>query len=249
VKLFKWHRCLLLLGLMLAGLSVYSLAQNPVTLAASVKPAKVKPGDKLNAQVSASIAGGWHIYSVTQGSGGPVPTRITIAEGVFKSAGNVSGSAPKREMDPNFGIMTEFYIGSASFSVPVIIDSSTPPGSQTLTINVRYQACNDTLCLPPKTVKVSAPVEIVSGTTAAIAQTSPTPTPTSASNANSSASLNKNVNANSATNTNSANATSQTIAPVTEEPLVPVSTSSVPNARVRKRPSRIVQFGLLSGWQ
>jgi len=221
---------------MLAGLSVYSLAQNPVTLAASVKPAKVKPGDKLTAQVSASIAGGWHIYSVTQGSGGPVPTRITIAEGVFKSAGNVSGSAPKREMDPNFGIMTEFYIGSASFSVPVIIDSSTPPGSQTLTINVRYQACNDTLCLPPKTVKVSAPVEIVSGTTAAIAQTSPTPTPTSASNANSSASLNKNVNANSATNTNSANATSQTIAPVTEEPLVPVSTSSVPYASSTETP-------------
>lgn len=140
----------------------------------SVKPAKAKAGDKLTAQISASISGNWHMYSITQGGGGPIPTRITVAEGVFKSAGTPTGSRPKREMDPNFGIMTEFYAGSASFTVPVVVDASAQPGAQTLTINVRYQVCNETLCLPPKTLKVSAPVEIVL-TSAAAATPSPTP--------------------------------------------------------------------------
>ena len=68
-------------------------------------------------------------------------------------------------MDANFGIETETYTGSASFSIPVAVDSAAQPGAQDLTINVRYQACNDKVCLPPKTVKVSATVEIVAAAT------------------------------------------------------------------------------------
>jgi hypothetical protein len=46
---------------MLAALSVCSYAQNPVSLSISVKPTKVKAGDKLTAQISATIAINWHI--------------------------------------------------------------------------------------------------------------------------------------------------------------------------------------------
>lgn len=169
--------------LILFAFSVSTQAQNPVSLSMSVKPSKVKAGEKFTAQISATISGDWHMYSITQGGGGPIPTRIAVAEGVFKSAGTPSGSAPKREMDPNFGIMTEFYAGSASFRVPIIVDASAQPGLQTLTINVRYQVCNETLCLPPKTLKVSAPVEIVLASAAPATPSpspgaSPTPSPT-----------------------------------------------------------------------
>lgn len=178
-------------------------AQNPVSLSIIVKPAKVKPGEKLTAQISASIGGGWHMYSVTQGAGGPIPTRITVADGsVFKAAGGASGSSPKREMDPNFGIMTEFYTGSASFSIPVSVDASAPTGSQTLTINVRYQVCNDTNCLPPKTIKVSAPVEIIAATAVVTVTPSPTSTATVTPKANLAANVNKNANVNTNVNTN-----------------------------------------------
>jgi thiol:disulfide interchange protein DsbD len=77
-------------------------------------------------------------------------------------------------MDPNFGIMTEFYNGGASFSFPLVVDGSAQPGGQTLTLNVRYQVCNDTICLPPKTVKLSTAIEIIAGAAVA-AQASPTP--------------------------------------------------------------------------
>lgn len=183
-------------------------AQNPVSLSMSVRPAQAAPGDKITAQISASIDGNWHMYSITQGGGGPIPTRITVAgDSAFKSAGTPTGSKPKRELDPNFGIMTEFYAGSASFRVPVAVDASAQPGQETLTINVRYQVCNETLCLPPKTQKVSAPVEIVAASAAEVV-TSPTPTPIPTPTPSSVANVSVNSNAgaantNIATDTNS----------------------------------------------
>jgi thiol:disulfide interchange protein DsbD len=203
-------------------------AQNPVSLTMSVKPAKAKAGDKLTAHITASITGGWHIYSVNQGAGGPIPTRITIADGVIKGAGAVRGSAAKREMDTNFGIITETYSGSASFSVPLVVDSSAQPGTQTVQASVRYQVCNDTTCLPPKTVKVSAPVEIVAGI-AATASPSPIPSvspsvkPTispTPKNENTNANLNTivNLNSNGSLNANiNANSNNETLA-ISETP-------------------------------
>src|ERR1700730_8038767 len=81
-------------------------AQNPVTFSIKSNAASgLKPGDKFTAQVTAQIQGGWHLYSLTQGAGGPVPTRITVPDGQpFKLAGNVSGPRPRVEMDPNFEI-------------------------------------------------------------------------------------------------------------------------------------------------
>lgn len=136
-------------------------AQSPVSFSLSVKPARAKAGDKLSARVQAAIGGGWHIYSLTQPDGGPVPTSITIGDGAFKAAGSArSETAPHREMDENFGVATETYTGGAVFTLPVITGAA-QTGAETLTVSIRYQACNDSICLPPKTVKVSAPVEII----------------------------------------------------------------------------------------
>jgi len=49
----------------------------------------------------------------------------------------------------------EFRIGTL-FDVP----ASVPPGSHIVVGKLRYQACNNTTCFPPKTVEVKLPVEI-----------------------------------------------------------------------------------------
>jgi thiol:disulfide interchange protein len=173
-------------------------AQNPVTWSVKANAsAALKPGEKLTAQVTAEIQGGWHLYSVTQGAGGPIPTRITVPDGQpFKLAGSVSGPRPHVQMDPNFQINTETYEGSATFSVPVTVAADAATGAQQLNINARYQACNDTLCLPPKTVKLNVPVTLaalspVASTSPAVptptpltAKASPTPTPPPAASTN-----------------------------------------------------------------
>lgn len=184
-------------------------AQGPVSLSASVSPASIPAGGKGTAKVTASIGGGWHMYSITQGAGGPIPTRITLEGGPFKMGG-VSGTKPAVKMDPNFGINTETYSGSATFNISFTVAAGTPEGAQTLGINVRYQVCNDNVCLPPKTIKVTAPVTITaakasaspSPTESPAATPTPTPTPANA-NSNIKANVNSNVNANVTADSNS----------------------------------------------
>ena len=148
----------------------FAQAQNPVAWSITAKGSTaIKPGGKFAAQVTAQIESGWHIYSITQGAGGPIPTRITVADGQpFKLSGSVSGPRPHVAFDPNFEINTETYEGSATFNIPIAVASDASADAQRLNVDVRYQACSGTTCLQPKIIKLTAPVEILTGTTAAI---------------------------------------------------------------------------------
>ncbi len=124
------------------------------------------------------------MYSITQGAGGPIPTRISIADGPFK-IGSVSGPRPKVAMDPNFGMNTETHMGSVAYTVPFTVNADAPEGPQTLNVNVRYQVCNDTVCLPPKTLKLASALTIGAATANPAASPSPerSPSPTPSPNA------------------------------------------------------------------
>jgi hypothetical protein len=40
------------------------------------------------------------------------------------------------------------------------VAANAKPGPATLMVNARYQACDNKLCLPPRTVKLELPVEV-----------------------------------------------------------------------------------------
>ncbi|HEY7543767.1 MAG TPA: cytochrome c biogenesis protein CcdA [Blastocatellia bacterium] len=143
-------------------------AQNPIRW--SIKPPAVKgplkPGDKFSVKLTAEIDAGWHLYSLSQPAGGPIPTRITLAAGQpFKLAGKVASPAPLVAHDPNFDIDTEFYEGTATFTLPVKVETDAKPGKAKLQVSAFFQSCNDQFCLPPKTVNLDVPIEIAAGTT------------------------------------------------------------------------------------
>jgi suppressor for copper-sensitivity B len=103
--------------------------------------------------VEATIESGWHIYSLTQPKGGPVPTKITVELG-----GNVQfaeGSdwtadpAPKKHFDSIFGINVEEHEGRVRWTRPLKIGSSAAEGMK-IAGKVSAQSCNATGCLPPK---------------------------------------------------------------------------------------------------
>lgn len=216
-------------------------AQNPVSLSINVAPSSIPAGGKGTAKVTANIGGGWYMYSITQGGGGPTPTRVSLDGGPFK-AGGVSGPKPKVKFDENFQMNTESYSGSATFNVPFTVAADIAEGSQNLTVAVRFQVCNDSVCLPPKTLKVSAPVMITAAKTALTpdAKNSPSPTPTvsptpspsttpTPANTNSNANLVSNTNANVNPNTNiSANTESDTNTGLTSSDPI-TTTNDVPS--------------------
>jgi len=131
-------------------------AQNPVSwsLESDEKGKTLKQNETLKAKLKAEIEGEWHLYAVEQPEGGPFPTKITIAENLpFEIDGKIASSAPITKFDPNFQIDTRFFAERAEFNL--LIKATNQTTTNDLAINVRFQVCNDTLCLPPKTVKVT----------------------------------------------------------------------------------------------
>src|SRR6185369_10701289 len=152
--------CLLtLLSLFLVS-NALGQRSNPVTWSARVEPAKVKADGKAKVRVSAQIQAGWHLYSLTQGE--PlIATKVTVTDDAnFKSAGAASQPKPKVAYDPNFQLDTQTFEGEVAFTAPIKVKPTAHIGKQLLTVSVRFQTCNDRLCLPPKTETLTAEVII-----------------------------------------------------------------------------------------
>ena len=94
-----------------AVLSAAAVAQTPTPVRWTAKAASksVAAGAKTAVTVTANMDEGWHIYSLTQGPGGPYPSKITLPDGQpFTLAGSINvASAPDVKFDKNFGINGE----------------------------------------------------------------------------------------------------------------------------------------------
>jgi DsbC/DsbD-like thiol-disulfide interchange protein len=112
--------------------------------------------------VQADIAKGWHIYSLNQKPGGPIPLRIQLvgAPDVI-IRGVIDAPKPERLFDSNFGIETELYSGSPRFSIPVGVPGRAVTGSRQVHVAARYQVCSDKLCLPPRTDSVGVTLRLM----------------------------------------------------------------------------------------
>ena len=137
----------------------------PVQWSGSAKPeTSLKQGSKIAIELSGEVQGGWHVYGLSQVSGGPTPLRVTIDENeIIHSTGPVSGSPPVKKHDPSLDLETESYTGSFALHLPAQVNDHLPAGKQVISVAVRFQACSDRTCLPPRTVHVSVPIEIVPG--------------------------------------------------------------------------------------
>jgi hypothetical protein len=150
------------------GLSA-SVAQGPppqpVQWKALLNPAiPLKAGDRIAIDLSGAVEAGWHVYALSQPAGGPIPLRVSIDENpVAEGSGELQGTAPVKKQDPSFQQETELYEGDFVLLVPLEVKHASA-GKQSIPLSVRFQACSDRVCLPPRTVHLSVPVEVVSGT-------------------------------------------------------------------------------------
>ena len=127
------------------------------------QPRVVTTGRTTRITVQAEIARGWHIYSLTQKSGGPIPLRLELvgsADVVVR--GLIEAPKPDRTFDKNFGIETELYSGSPRFTIPVGVATRSLGGVRKFQVAARYQVCSDKLCLPPRTDKLDVALRIAS---------------------------------------------------------------------------------------
>lgn len=136
-------------------------AQNPTKWSLEVPGAggAIKKDEKVTVTLKAAVEPGWHLYALDQPKGGPIATTIKVSEGSpFAIAGEIVSDKPFIEPDPNFivegkPLETKFYKDSAAFRIPLQAISET--SVENVAIDVRFQLCDDTLCLPPRTKRVT----------------------------------------------------------------------------------------------
>ena len=127
----------------------------------ALEPGHATAGGTLTAVVTAAIDEGWHVYAPDEANAGPRPVALTIVKNpVFSAAGTFEAPEPEREMDEAFGQITSSYTDEVAFRLPVAVAASAVAGPHTIEIDISFQACNGSICLPAKNVRVKATITV-----------------------------------------------------------------------------------------
>ncbi|MFN8728932.1 MAG: hypothetical protein ACK5Z4_03570, partial [Planctomyces sp.] len=157
-----------------------------VTVTAHVQRPVAVPGDRFAVAVRFEFAEAMHIWPndpvLPPELKGlvPIPTTIEVGKGAGAGAGAGGEDAPAlpagvkvyttltawpaaEDVEVAFlgdPVVIKSYKKTTHVYVPVVVLNDAPPGKVTMPFDVRYQACNDTMCFPPETVRVEATFEI-----------------------------------------------------------------------------------------
>jgi len=142
--------------LMLLGAGAMVRAQHPSEIVKWAAETGKATATTANVTLTATIADGWHMYALSQAGGGPVALKIGVPAGsAFALKGPVPEANATHHFDPNFNMETLYYVKSVVFNVALQGSAAAAPPSS-LPIDVRFQACNDRICLPPYTAHLTA---------------------------------------------------------------------------------------------
>lgn len=135
--------------------------KSPVQWHVKAAPGKpVKTGAKFHVTITGVPDSGWHLYALEEPEGGPIATEVSLTEGDPADLLRVEESRPKMLPDPVTQKPAGFFDGPADFVLHLQSEKEAPAGPGVLRVMVRYQSCNDRMCLPPHTETVQVPVTI-----------------------------------------------------------------------------------------
>jgi len=146
-------------ALLAAIAAAYGQKLDPIQWTLSSDFAKAPAGSSVPLHLKATFQEGWHLYSLTTPKGGPIPTTAELAENPAVKSSKLYQPPPNRQFDKNFNLDTETF--EKTVDLPITADLATDAkGAIELTANVRYQACNERQCLPPRKKTASFAVTV-----------------------------------------------------------------------------------------
>lgn len=140
---------------------------DPTTLVGITAPAlQVKAGSRAEAEVRLAIEKTWHINANPPSPDYMIPTAVEFTPPRGIAVGAVKYPPPK-PLQVEFDDSALFvYDGEVVVRVPLTVSVMTPGGTYAMEGTLRFQACNDEVCLAPVTVPFTLEVA-VEGTQAA----------------------------------------------------------------------------------
>ena len=147
-----YSRVFILVGILAASMAQ---AREAKVTASAKAPAAAVAGKPFYLTVTLEVANGFHIGGADAGKNQIATTvKVTAPEGFTVGKPLFP---PSRE-EKLFGEMQKILDGSVTIRIPV---TPSKAGSNKLTAEVNYQACNDRLCDPPATVEAEASVKVI----------------------------------------------------------------------------------------
>ncbi len=131
----------------------------PVKWTLAADPAAVAPGGKVLLKLTAAIDPEWHMYSATSPPGAGQPL-VLKAENPAVDNVIVYQPNPEKKFDPLANVETERYEGTVVFLLDTQLTKDAPAGPLELTSQIRYSACTDKMCLPPRKVTATGAVTV-----------------------------------------------------------------------------------------
>lgn len=140
-----------ILFLIAAGVLANVSAQS---VSGSIGNGTVEKGKAARGTIVLSIPGGLHANSNRPGSEYAIPTTVRLSGPGVK----VSGVSYPRGKNRKFSFsenVINVYEGRVSFPFTVTVPATFKGSSIRVNASVRYQACNDEVCYPPKTKEIT----------------------------------------------------------------------------------------------
>lgn len=125
--------------------------RDPVSWSATVR--ERAPG-VVTIAVRVDMERGWYIYGMRQPANGPTPLRFRVA-GTTLTPSQVGAPNVRTSYDRGFRARVAKHIGASLFVVPLRL----PEGTPAVPLEIRYQACNDQICLPPVNRRLDVAIE------------------------------------------------------------------------------------------
>jgi hypothetical protein len=117
-------------------------------------------GSTLTAKVTLQLRQGFHVNSNTPSEEYLIPLKLTWNPGVL-SAPEVKYPKAQMEKMPFAEKPLSVFTGDFDIVTSFSVSPTAVPGPTAVTGKLRYQACNDRMCLPPKNVDVALQVDVV----------------------------------------------------------------------------------------
>ena len=114
-----------------------------------------RTGDDVRGTITAAIASGWHINSVKPLDDFVIPTTLA-----FDGADLVKADFPPHELkDFTFSGGKQLAVYEGTIAIP--FEAKLKGGAASIHATLHYQACNDSVCLPPKNVSADIATNVV----------------------------------------------------------------------------------------
>jgi hypothetical protein len=129
-----------------------------VTWTASVRPPSTAqamtdtfaPGERAYVTLTGQVADGWRVYAVRSPAGFPARLSLDeLPEGLSRY-GDPGEAAPRTGHDAALGEDYRYHAGEVRVWQGLQIDEQATGGPVVVSGTLRYAACNDEVCLPPR---------------------------------------------------------------------------------------------------